>query len=41
MRFAICNEIFWTEDKNKWTLRRQFEAARSMGFSGIEISPSR
>ena len=39
MRFAICNEIFWTEDKNKWTLRRQFEAARSMGFSGIEISP--
>ncbi|NSW55135.1 MAG: sugar phosphate isomerase/epimerase [Armatimonadetes bacterium] len=39
MKFAICNEIFWTEDKSKWTLRRQFEAARSMGFSGIEISP--
>ena len=39
MKFAICNEIFWTEDKNKWTLRRQFEAARSMGFTGIEISP--
>jgi len=39
MKFAICNEIFWTEDKDKWTVRRQFEAAKQMGFDGIEISP--
>lgn len=39
MKFAICNEIFWTEDQNTWTIRRQFEAAAQMGFDGIEISP--
>ena len=39
MKFAICNEIFWTEDKDKWTIRRQFEAAKQIGFDGIEISP--
>lgn len=39
MKFAICNEIFWTEDSDKWTIRRQFEAAAEIGFDGIEISP--
>lgn len=39
MRFAICNEIFFYEDKEKWTIQRQFEAARDLGFDGIEISP--
>ena len=39
MKFAICNEIFWTEDRDKWTIPRQFEAAAEMGFDGIEISP--
>ena len=39
MKFAICNEIFWTEDREGWTIRRQFEAAAQMGFDGIEISP--
>ena len=44
MKFAICNEMFWTEDqespgKEKWSVRRQFEAAAEMGYDGIEISP--
>ena len=39
MRFAICNEIFWTEDAAAWTIRRQFEAAAAMGFDALEVSP--
>jgi len=39
MKFAICNEIFFYEDKEKWTIRKQFEAAAALGFDGIEISP--
>jgi len=39
MKFAICNEIFFYEDKEKWTIRKQFEAAAELGFDGIEISP--
>lgn len=39
MRFAICNEIFFYEDKEKWTVRKQFEAAAEMGFDGLEVSP--
>jgi len=39
MKFAICNEIFFYEDKEKWTIRKQFEAAAKMGFDGLEISP--
>lgn len=39
MKFAICNELFFYEDREKWTIRRQFEAARDMGFDGLEISP--
>ncbi len=39
MKLAICNEIFWTEDQDKWTIARQFEAAAEMGFDGLEISP--
>ena len=39
MKFAICNEIFWTEDAGKWTIARQFEAAAQIGFDGLEISP--
>lgn len=39
MKFAICNEIFFYEDKDKWTIRRQFEVAAELGFDGIEISP--
>jgi len=39
MKFAICNEIFWTEDADKWTVARQFEAAAQIGFDGMEISP--
>lgn len=39
MKFAVCNEIFFSEDKEKWTIRRQFEAAAEIGFDGIEISP--
>jgi D-psicose/D-tagatose/L-ribulose 3-epimerase len=39
VKFAICNEIFFYEDKEKWTIRKQFEAARDLGFDGMEISP--
>lgn len=39
MKFAICNEIFFYEDKEKWTIRRQFEAAAEMGYDALEISP--
>lgn len=39
MKFAICNEIFWTEDRERWTIRRQFEAAAEIGFDAVEISP--
>lgn len=39
MKFAICNEIFFYEDKEKWTIQKQFEAARDLGFDGLEISP--
>ncbi len=39
MKFAICNEIFFYEDKDKWPIRRQFEVAAELGFDGIEISP--
>ena len=39
MKFAICNEIFFYEDQEKWTIRKQFEAARDLGFDGIEVSP--
>lgn len=39
MKFAICNEIFFYEDKDKWTIRRQFETAAELGFDGLEISP--
>jgi sugar phosphate isomerase/epimerase len=39
MKFAICNEIFFYEDKEKWTIQKQFEAARDMGFDGMEVSP--
>lgn len=39
MKFAICNEIFFYEDKEKWTISKQFEAARDLGFDGLEISP--
>ena len=39
MRFAICNEIFWTEDAEKWSIARQFEAAAEAGYDGLEISP--
>lgn len=39
MKFGICNEIFFYEDKRKWTIRRQFEAAAELGFDGMEVSP--
>ena len=39
MKFAICNEIFFYEDKEKWTIRRQFEAAAEIGFDALELSP--
>lgn len=39
MKFAICNEIFFYEDKEKWSIPRQFEAAAELGFDGLEISP--
>jgi len=39
MKLAICNEIFWTEDADAWTIARQFEAAAEAGFDGLEISP--
>lgn len=39
MKFAICNEIFYTEDAEHWTIARQFEAAAELGFDGIEIAP--
>lgn len=39
MKFALCNEIFYYADKEKWTIRKQFEAAARLGFDGLEISP--
>lgn len=39
MKFAICNEIFWSEDPDRWTIDRQFEAAAEIGFDALEISP--
>jgi sugar phosphate isomerase/epimerase len=39
VKFAICNEIFYYEDKERWTIRRQFETAAELGFDGLEISP--
>jgi sugar phosphate isomerase/epimerase len=39
MKFAICNEIFYTEDAEHWTIPRQFETAAELGFDGIEIAP--
>jgi sugar phosphate isomerase/epimerase len=39
MKFAICNEIFFYEDKEKWTIQRQFEAAAEIGFDAVEVSP--
>jgi len=39
VKFAICNELFFSEDREKWTIRRQFEAAAEIGFQGLEIAP--
>ncbi len=39
MKFAICNEIFHSENKDYWTITRQFETAAEIGFQGLEIAP--
>lgn len=39
MKFAICNEIFYSEDQDAWTIQRQFETAAEIGFDGLEIAP--
>ncbi len=39
MKFSICNEIFYYEDREKWPIRRQFETAADIGFDGLEIAP--
>ncbi len=39
MKFAICNEIFYSEDQERWTIPSQFAAAAELGFDGLEISP--
>jgi len=39
MRFAICNEIFYSEDQERWTIPSQFAAAAELGFDALEIAP--
>jgi len=39
MKLAICNEIFYNEDPEDWTIERQFAQAAELGFEGLEIAP--
>ncbi len=39
MKFAICNELFYSEDQERWTIPSQFAAAAELGFDGLEIAP--